>query len=60
MVVYEMSRQVFPTAPSPTTTHLERNEVSQSQREEGAASIRRGRGRGHILDSSNDHVGPDE
>lgn len=58
--MYEMSRQVFPTAPSPTTTHLERNEVSQSEREEGAATVRRGRGKKHILDSSDDHIGPDE
>lgn len=32
MVVYEINRQVFPTAPSPTTTHLlrEKQEASVS------------------------------
>jgi hypothetical protein len=43
-VVYEMSRQVFPTAPSPTTTHL------RSLADEG-----KGRGRENILDGSDDH-----
>lgn len=45
MVVYEMSKQVFPTAPSPTTTHLDR--VSQEgEDKEGGGLGKEGRGRG--------------
>lgn len=42
MVVYEISKQVLPTAPSPTTTHLDAHrEISGDSRDwqEGAAYL---------------------